>query len=518
MTWETSAAEAEQPHLPENVDRAFLGHPKGLMILFLTEMWERFSYYGMRALLIFYLTQHFLFGREKAYLIYGAYTALVYVMPVLGGMLADRYLGARKAVTFGAILLVLGHLGMAFEGSPAVEAASGEIARDGFYLNIFYLSLALIIAGVGFLKANISTIVGALYAKGDRRRDAGFTIFYIGINVGAAGGAILAGWIGQTYGWAYGFGLAGIGMLFGLMVFLWGQPMLYGKAEPPAGSTLKEKSMIGLNKEWAIYLGSFVGVIVIWQLIQYQELVGQLLGVFGAITVLGILWFSFTKCSREERDQMIVALMLMIFSILFWALFEQAGSSLNLYTDEAVDRTMFGIDVPASVFQSINAIYIILLGPVFAALWMFLGKRNAEPSIPAKFGLALMQLGAGFLVLVVGANMAGDAKTGVIFIFLIYLLHTMGELCLSPVGLSAVTKLSVPRVVGLMMGSWFLASAAGNFVAGLIAQLTAGGEEAVSDPTIVIDVYSRVGWISVGVGVFLLLVTPLLKKMMHGVR
>ncbi|NNC96717.1 MAG: peptide MFS transporter [Gammaproteobacteria bacterium] len=500
-------------------DTSFFGHPKGLMILFLTEMWERFSYYGMRALLIFYLTQHFLFGREKAYLIYGAYTALVYVAPVIGGLLADKYLGSRKAVVFGAILLVAGHFGMAFEGPTAVASATGEVVRNPLYLNIFYLSLALIISGVGFLKANISTIVGALYEKGDRRRDAGFTLFYMGINLGAAAGAILAGWLGQTYGWKYGFGLAGIGMLAGLVVFLKGQPLLMGRADPPDTQKLVAKSPIGLSNEWTIYIGTLLGVVVIWKLIQYQELVGTLLGIFGLAVVIGILVFSFTKCTKEERDQMIMALMLMIFSILFWALFEQAGSSLNLYTDEAVNRTIFGIDVPASVFQSINAIYIVIFGPVFAALWLYLGKRDKEPSIPAKFGMGLILLGLGFLVLVWGANGADGLKTPVIFIFLIYLLHTFGELCMSPVGLSAVTKLSVPRVVGLMMGTWFLASATGNFAASMIARMTAGVDGEVSDPAKVLEVYNQVGLMSIGAGIAILILTPLVfKRLMHGVR
>jgi len=502
-----------------STDTSFFGHPKGLMILFFTEMWERFSYYGMRALLIFYLTQHFLFGREKAYLIYGAYGALVYVTPVIGGLLADKYLGSRKAVIFGAILLVLGHLGMAFEGPTAIADGSGVVERNPLYLNIFYLSLALIIAGVGFLKANISTIVGAMYDKGDRRRDAGFTLFYMGINLGAAGGAILAGWLGQTYGWKYGFGLAGIGMLAGLVVFLKGQHLLMGRAEPPSQEKLLAKSPIGLSNEWTIYLGTAIGVVTVWKLIQYQELVGTLLGLFGLVVVLGILYFSFTKCSKEERDQMIMALLLMIFSIVFWALFEQAGSSLNLYTDESVDRSIFGINVPASVFQSINAIYIVIFGPVFAALWLYLGKRDKEPSIPAKFGIAMILLGLGFMVLVWGANGAGDAKTPVMFIFLIYLLHTFGELCMSPVGLSAVTKLSVPRVVGLMMGTWFLASATGNFAASMIARMTASGEGEVSDPNKVIEVYSQVGMMSIAFGVIILILTPLIfKRLMHGVR
>jgi len=235
---------------PSNLttDTAFFGHPKGLYVCFMTEMWERFSYYGMRALLIFYLTQHFLFSDEKAYLIYGAYSALVYVTPVIGGVLADRYLGSRKAVTFGAILLVLGHLGMAIEG-PVASISPSSISRDPFYLQIFYLSLAFIICGVGFLKANISTVVGALYSHDDPRRDSGFTLFYMGINIGAFSSSLLCGWLGQTYGWKYGFGLAGIGMLLGLAVFLRGQQHLQGKAEPPTTAQLTTRVFAGLTRE-----------------------------------------------------------------------------------------------------------------------------------------------------------------------------------------------------------------------------------------------------------------------------
>ena len=237
------------------------GHPRGLYVLFMTEMWERFSYYGMRALLIFYLTQHFLFTDNKAFLIYGAYTSLVYLTPVIGGILADRYLGSKKAVTFGAILLVLGHFGMAFEGPAAIANGDGSIERNPVYLQIFYLSLALIISGVGFLKANISTIVGALYEQGDPRRDSGFTIFYMGINVGAFLGALVAGWLGQTYGWSYGFGAAGLGMLAGLAVFRRGQPSLMGHAEPPDPAALRESVFAGINREILIYIGGLGGVL-----------------------------------------------------------------------------------------------------------------------------------------------------------------------------------------------------------------------------------------------------------------
>ncbi len=511
-------------HTSHSTDTAFFGHPKGLYICFMTEMWERFSYYGMRALLIFYLTQHFLFGDEKAYLIYGAYSALVYVTPVIGGVLADRYLGSRKAVTFGAILLVFGHLGMAIEGPTALNSANG-ISRDPFYLQIFYLSLAFIICGVGFLKANISTVVGALYSRDDPRRDSGFTLFYMGINIGAFSSSLLCGWLGQTYGWKYGFGLAGIGMLAGLAVFLKGQIHLQGKAEPPSSAKLSERFFAGLNREQLIYLGGFGGVIAIWQLVQYQTLVGQALSGFGGLMLAVIITYAFIKCDPIERHRLFVAATLILFSVLFWALFEQAGSSLNLFADRAVDRVLFGYELPASIFQSFNAFFIFLLAPVFSILWTKLAKRGLEPSTPVKFGLALLQVGLGFLVLVFGARLAGTEQgVSMIWLVLIYLFHTTGELCLSPVGLSMITKLSVPRIVGMMMGVWFLASAGANFIASKIAQLTSSKTitgEALNQTSALmrtLDVYDNVGWFAVAIGVFLLLISPLLRRGMHGVH
>ena len=479
----------------------FLGHPKGLFVLFFAEMWERFSYYGMRALLIFYLTKHWLFSDEKSGVIYGAYTALVYITPVLGGYLADRYLGQRKAVAYGAVLLTFGHFLMGFEGSGGQDAAS---------LSLFWLALAFIIVGSGFLKANISVIVGQLYPRTDTRRDSAYTIFYVGINLGAALGSLLCGYLGEAYGWSYGFGAAGVGMLLGLIVFIVFKPLLVGRGEPHDPAALR-RSVVGIKLEWLLYVLGVVAVGVIWALIQYQELVGWLLLVSGAILIAYVLYVAVTKLAREDRDRIFAALCLIMGSILFWALFEQAGSSLNLFTDRYVDRG----GVPASVFQSINAIYIVLLGPVFAALWVWLGRRNAEPSAPFKFGLALMQLGAGFLVLVAGS--AAGTMTPVLFIFLIYLLHTTGELCLSPVGLSAMNRLAPPAMASLIMGTWFFASAGGNFVAGLIAGAT--GSEAASGEgagkEVVLGVYSTIGWIAVAVGVAMLLISPFIKKLMH---
>jgi POT family proton-dependent oligopeptide transporter len=484
-------------------------------------MWERFSYYGMRALLIFYLTKHFLFTDGQAYGIYGAYTTLVYITPVIGGLIADRYLGQRKAILVGAILLVLGHAGMAIEGAPVTDPAF----RDATVLNIFYLSLALIIAATGFLKANISAIVGELYEKTDIRRDSAFTLFYVGINLGAAGGALIAGDVGQNFGWSYGFGLAGLGMLAGLIVFVWGKPLLKGAGEPPNPAYLKERVGGVISREWMIYLLSFLGVGIIWYLVRDEATVGITLGI-AMLSIYGyILYRSVATLEPHARNRIFAALFLITVQVLFWALFEQAGSSLNLFTDRAVDRTILGQEQNASIFQSLNAIYIVFLGPFFALGWAWLAKRNLDPSTGAKFGLGVIQLGLGFLVLVWGANSAGLGNmTPVLFIFLIYLLHTTGELCLSPVGLSAMTRLSTPNMVGLIMGAWFLASGAGNFVAAQIAKLTsseeklAGLDEAgalAETQRVVLEVYSTIGWAAVAVGVGLIVVSPIIKRMMH---
>ena len=482
----------------------FAGHPKGLYVLFFAEMWERFSYYGMRALLIFYLTQHWLFSDERSSIIYGAYTALVYITPVLGGYLADRYLGQRKAVLFGAVLLTFGHFLMAFEGTGGQSDAT---------INLFWLALSFIIVGSGFLKANISVIVGQLYPRTDVRRDGAYTIFYMGINAGAAVGTIIAGYLGQTYGWAYGFGAAGVGMLSGLIVFVVFKPLLMGKGESRDPARLNS-TVAGIRFEWLLYAIGFAAVAGIWLLIQYQQVVGGLLAVFGALLVGYVIVYAVTKLAKEDRDRIFAAMFLIFGSILFWALFEQAGSSLNLFTDRYVDRA----GVPASLFQSINPIYIILLAPLFAWIWVKLGRRGLEPSAPAKFGLGMVQLGAGFLALVAGAYAVGvDVPTPVIFIFIIYLLHTTGELCLSPVGLSAMNRLAPAHMASLIMGTWFFASATGNFAAGLIAAATGadhgGGEGAAKE--VVLDVYTTVGWIAVGVGVAVLVISPLVKKLMH---
>jgi POT family proton-dependent oligopeptide transporter len=485
-----------------------LGHPKGLFVLFFAEMWERFSYYGMRALLIFYLTKHWLFSDGEAGVIYGAYTALVYITPVLGGYLADRWLGQRKAVLYGAVLLTFGHFLMGFEGAGGQDPAS---------LNMFWLALAFIIVGSGFLKANISVIVGQLYPRTDVRRDGAYTIFYMGINLGAALGSLLCGYLGETYGWSYGFGAAGFGMLLGLIVFVIFKPLLLGRGEPDNPQLLEEKKF-GLKFEWVLYLAGLIAVGLCWWMVQNQAIVGSLLGVAGAILVGYVLYTAVVKLPSEDRDRIFAAMFLIIGSILFWALFEQAGSSLNLFTDRHVDRSILGWETKASMFQSINAIYIVLLAPLFAVTWTWLGRRGLEPSTPVKFGLAMMQLGLGFLVLKWGAEAAGmENMTPVIFIFLIYLLHTTGELCLSPVGLSAMNRLAPAHMASLIMGTWFFASATGNFAAGMIASAT-GSEKASGEgagKALVLEVYQTIGLWAIGFGVFVVIVAPMIKKLMH---
>lgn len=482
--------------------KTFLGHPRGLFMLFFVELWERFSFYGMRAILVLYLTKHFLLGDQPAYAIYGAYTSMVYITPIIGGYLADRYLGARKAVLAGGIFITLGHLLLAL-----VEAPRGV---QGSALSGFYMGLALIIVGTGFLKGNISALVGKLYARDDIRRDGAFSIFYMGINTGAFVGPILVGILGETVGWGWGFGAAGIGMALGLVVYILFARELHGVGEPPVPAALAARPVPGLSVEWLIYLGAVAAVFAAWQLVGAQGLVAVLLIVAAIVTVGYILFTAVFRLPREERDRVFAALFLAALAPLFWALFEQTGSSLTVYTDQQVDRTILGWSVPASVFQSVNPFFIITLAPVFGWLWVRLAKAGREPSAPVKFGIGLMLVGAGFFALILGAPSSG--LTPAVFVILLYLFHSTAELCFSPVGLSSMTRLSVPGMTGLMMGTWFLATAAGNFLAGLIAQATGGEGAGVSQ---VLEVYGRIGWVAIGLGVVVLVLAPFVTRLMH---
>lgn len=571
--------------------KQFLGHPRGLVILFFTEMWERFSFYGMRALLVLYLTQHFLFSSNNAQGIYAAYAALVYLMPVIGGAIADRFLGSRKAVTIGALLLVAGHFLMAFEGSggkeyiqyqgqeyaiavqgrdtdrqlfavngdtrtpivisptgiqvtgPAVSesvaqaapaaapAFPAQIPAGGYSIrkvvdvagqSTLFFALALIVVGVGFLKPNISTVVGSLYEEGDPRRDSGFTIFYVGINLGSVLASALCAWLGIQYGWAYGFGLAGIGMLAGLITFWAGQKWLGNRADPPPSANLGKKTF-GVAREAWIYILGILFVVPMWLIVQQHDAVEASLLYLVPTIFVGLLAYSAFFIKGDARWKMLAAIVLTMFSVVFWALFEQAGSSLTLFADQSTEMPR-GFN--AAMTQTFNPGTIIIFGPIMAALWLWLGKRGLEPNVPVKFGMALVGVGAGFLLLVWASHtQVNDAfKVPLIWLFLAYFLHSIAELMLSPVGLSMITKLSVPRMVGMMMGAWFMASALAHIVAGLVAKSTStetvGG--VVTDPALALATYAKVfqeiGLWGVGIGIALLLGSPILKWMMRGVK
>ena len=560
----------------------FLGHPKGLYVCFFTEMWERFSFYGMKTLLLLYILKYHLFTDDAGYGLLGAYGGLVYAVPVLGGLLADRYLGMRKAVVFGAVLLCLGHFGMAFEGEQA-RLIDGEIVRDEGALQIFYLSLALIIMGVGFLKPNISTIVGQLYPPGDARRDSGFTVFYAGINVGALFASLICGFLGETYGWKYGFGAAGIGMLAGLVMFLWGQKYLYGLAEPKDPAKLTER--VGfINREWLIYLASFGGVLVVWQLIQSAGSVHGAMHLIAVAFLAWFIWYISTQCNKAQRAQMITLTVLIFGVLIFFALYEQTYGSWVTFTDRLLTKDLFGlangegITVPWALFslaaspflmiaalaasdrgnlgQSkflvgvivasivvaiahdvvlvpqtagsltfLGAFFIVVWSPVFAWLWPWLEQRGMNPSKPAKMGLGLVIAGLAFIPLIFAAQSAANGElASVWWLVLAYFILEIGEMCLSPIGLAAVTQLSVPSVVGLMMGGFWLATAYSEVLAagfGSLASLDVV-EGVAFDYAEAAGKYEYLFelmmWIGLGSGAVFLLLAPLLKRGMHGVK
>ncbi len=513
-----------------------LGHPIGLYVCFFTEMWERFSFYGMKALLLLYVTKYQLFDDTPAYNLFGAYGGLVYSVPVIGGMLADRYLGMRKAVIFGGILLVLGHFGMAYEGHPA-RAVGGEIVRDQFAMQVFYFSLSLIIVGVGFLKPNISTIVGRLYGKNDPRIEAGFTIYYAGINFGAFASTLICGWLGETYGWRYGFGAAGLGMIIGLFTFVLGQPHLHGHAEPPDPKRLAGR-LGPLSREWWIYLGALSGLLVIWQLIQFNNWIVKIIpSIFEpspvvlsmhlvALSLLGgILYFMFVRCTKVEREQMFVVLALIVFGTVFFALYEQTSGSWTLYSDRVMNRWLGWREWGASQLQSLGAMFIFVLTPIFAWLWPRLDRLKLNPSKPAKTGWGLVFAALAFLILVWSTrHPQSNGLTGIGWFVLAYFVLEIGEMMLSPIGLAAVTQLSVPRVVGLMMGGWFLGTSYSEVLAAAFGQIAAIDMNDVEKLNVgeALSKYDQLFVFSAEVGavfaVIALLLTPLMKRWMHGVK
>ena len=641
-------------------------HPRQLKRLFTTEMWERFGFYGMRALLTLYLAEHFLFNDQTTTGLYGGFTALVYLTPLIGGLLADRYLGSKRSVKFGAIMMALGYFTLCFGGETAkpyamVDGQRYEVSvagegdarqqfitdqgqrllikgnddksvsllgadgaevrrvapggfeaggeRSAFFTTLMLIGLSMVAVGNGFFKPNISTIVGSLYEQGDRRRDAGFTIFYMGINLGSLISQFFCPILAETVGWWAGFGLAAGGMLLSwvLIQFDGGRLSGYGERPPEADP----------SRDLWIYAGAVIAVPVVWlmfsNLMNYVApaagsgivgyiltlpIMGQILFGTFILAVPAILIWSYRVGTAVEFQMMVSAIVLIIFNVVFWTLFEQAGSSLTLFADRNTDlaiqwtaplfamfrsapfsyylvaaalafgicwvawwffsrgedsrtkRTMglsFGAIavavmvglhfarpsliaqavyiMPAGQTQIFNALFIVLLAPIFSVLWTALAKRGYEPGIPVKFAIALMGVGLGFLVLVWGADFAGsDFKVGLVWLAGLYLIHSIAELCISPVGLSMITKLSIARIVGMMMGVWFLSISVAQYVAGIVAQVasveTVGGQ--VTNLKVSLDTYSEVFWtiglVSAGIGVLLLLISPLLKRWMHGVK
>lgn len=501
--------------------KTFFGHPAGLLVLLATEMWERFSFYGMKALLLFYLTRYHLFSDSSGYALLGSYAFLVYAMPVLGGHLADKYIGFRKSITFGAILLVLGHLGMAYEGHAA-KIVDGVRVQDTFALQVFYFSLALIVMGVGFLKSNISSIVGELYTPDDPRRDSGFTLFYMGINVGALLATIVCVYLGEEFGWGYGFGAAGIGMVLGLIVFIAGRPYLEGHGEPQDLEAIRKKKY-GVRIEHWIYILSTLGTFVVWQMIQSHSVVQGLLMVAGAGSLAYIIYYSAKHLDKVARDKLIALTILIIFTVVFWSLFEQAYMSLNLFAERIINLDINGFELKPGWFLGLNSFFIIVLAIVFARLWVWLEKRNLNPNTSIKFAYALILVGLGFGALVVGGVVSGEeGKVAFYWLVLAYLLHTCGELCLSPIGLSVVTKLSPQKILGFMMGVWFLATASSEFIAAKISDMASvdhlDAGDFISTKAAYIDLYLNLFYAGVISGVVLIICSPFIKRLMHGVK
>jgi POT family proton-dependent oligopeptide transporter len=586
-------------------EKTLFGHPFRLFILFATEMWERFGYYGMRAILLLYLTKHFLFEQKEGVAIYTAYVSLVYLTPLIGGLVADKLLGSRNSVKLGALFMAIGYFMLSFGGPQTTEsivyggktypvvgaapteassarylqapdgarlqigpAPTGGIAltgdtqsaglpsvlpegsyekkvdRNAGFMFLALLALAIVIVGNGFFKPNISTMVGDLYSAGDKRRDAAFTIFYMGINTGSLLGQILLPNLRAAFGFSIPFLAAAIAMTIGLIIALVTDKTMSKYGSPPDAERLKRRYVLGLPLGWLIVLAAIISVAPVYFLmsndpgvgkavlamtpeglrpfIQKSPLVGWLLMGGGTLAFLILLVFSLLKLKKVERERMIVALTLTFFSIFFWARFEQAGTSLTLFADQNTDRHILGWNMPPEQAHFFNPLFIVTLAPLFSIMWAWLAKRGLEPSAPVKFSFGLMLAGAGFLVLVFGSNFAGpSALVGVQWLALTYFIHTIGELMVSPVGLSMITRLSVQRLVGLMMGAWFLSSAMAQYLGGIIAQFmaseTIGGK--VLDPHAAmqksVEVFTRIGFVAIGVGVLLLLLSPVLQAWMH---
>ncbi|MGM0582427.1 MAG: peptide MFS transporter [Bacteroidota bacterium] len=499
-----------------NSEKTFFGHPKGLATLFFTEFWERFSYYGMRALLVLFLvdsieTGGFGLDDKSANAIYGLYTMFVYLLALPGGWLADRFFGLQKAVWYGGIIIACGHFSMAI---PTEE--------------FFFIGLILIVIGTGLLKPNISSIVGGLYKDDEpARRDAGFSIFYMGINLGAVIAPLITGYLGESINWHFGFAAAGVGMLLGVIQYRVSSKSLGSIGAEPVGFDPANEKQIGFRRKVKLGLFGFLGLLVLLVLLTTFgfldiNVVSVANVAFYVVAAVLVLFFAaiflFGGLNKDEKKKIWAIAILLVFSAIFWSGFEQAGSSLNLFAERYTDRFVGGWEMPASFLQSINPTFIIILSPVFGWFWIQLAKRNLNPSIPLKFAFGLIFLGLGFATMIIASYMLLSAdKVLPTWLLITYFLHTTGELFLSPVGLSAVTKLAPKRLVGQMMGAWFMSVAFGNLIAGLVA-----GEfdkNAIAEnPSLLPDIFQFITIFIVGAGILALILTPLIRKLTGNVH
>jgi POT family proton-dependent oligopeptide transporter len=585
-------------HVDPTAEKTWMGHPRQLARLFSIEMWERFGFYGMRALLVLYLVKHFLLEQYQANGIVGGYLSLVYLTPVIGGWLADYYLGSKRSVKWGALVMALGYLLLCFggdqakpyavvgghryevqvehsgslldstatkqwvvadgqrlaihglpDGSVQLVAPNGTVAstvakndfspgaeRSPFYLTLMLVALSLIVIGNGFFKPNISTIVGSLYKAGDRRRDAGFTIFYMGINVGSIGSQILCPIFVNWFGWWAGFAIVVVGMLIGFALIQFDGGRLAGYGEPPQRSgpdrapLIYVLSLLSVPLFWLVFRNVMNSPEAapgsgLWGYIIATPFLGKVLFVTFLAAIIGIPIWSWRVGNRVEFQMMLAAIILVIFNVTFWTLFEQAASSLTLFADSNTTLELFGIPISAPQTQNFNPITIVIFAPIMSWLWLRLANKGLEPSIQVKFGIALLLVGLGFVVLAWSRTTANaDFRVALWWLVLTYFLHSIAELCISPVGLSMITKLSIARVVGMMMGVWFLSISIGEYLAGAAAQAasvqTVGGE--VTNPQLALQTYSHTfmvgGEMTMIAGVILLAISPWLKKLMHGVK
>jgi POT family proton-dependent oligopeptide transporter len=480
--------------VPATPSRADLHHPRALWTLFRSEMWERFSYYGMRALLVLYLVNAAGYSRDDALTVYAVYTGLVYLAPIVGGYVADRLLGFRKAILVGGTVMMFGHAAMAV---PA----------------LLQPALGLLIVGNGFFKPNITSLLGLQYREKDPRRDAGFTYFYMGINLGAGIAPFVAGWLGERVNWHWGFASAAVGMAFGLTQFVIGQDRFGTSGLPPG----RDGQTRLLARDWMHVVLLSVGAIPFvyavlaawggagsaWAHVPWQVKI--------ALPAVALAWilFSARRSGGQHDFERVLAIMLLgLFNVFFWMGFEQAGGTMNLFADKLTDRIVFGWQIPASFFQSINPIAILALGPVISALWTRIDRTPRALSSPTKMALGMIILGLGFVVLAIAQQRADRVgQISPLWLACVYIVHTIGELCISPVGLSMVTKVSPARMVGLMMGVWFCSIGAANYLAGRLESLLADSG---------MPLYQFLVGSSIGAGVLLLAAVPLLRRWMHG--